>query len=170
MYLYHPTWSTEEQLVVLVRLWSLFRALVVPARQAYSHCASVGRANRYPAGRRPAARSRSVSAAQNASASSRLTKYTGMSSSLPCLLPSKASGMAPITVSYCFCVTSYLPSQKSRVRVTACCVSSACRPSSPVGLPIVNVPEPIQTISISELADNGTVTLRLRASARRNPH
>ena len=78
--------------------------------------------------------------------------------------------MEPITVSYCFCVTSNMPSQKSRVRVTLCCVSSSCRPSSPVGLPIVNVPAPIQTISISALAASGTVTLRLRASARRNPH
>ena len=62
-----------EQEVVDVKLWSLFKALVVPARQAYSHCASVGSEYSYPAGKRPAAFSRSVSCLQNSSASSRLT-------------------------------------------------------------------------------------------------
>ena len=32
-----------EQLMVDVRFLPLFRAVVVPARQAYSHCDSVGR-------------------------------------------------------------------------------------------------------------------------------
>jgi hypothetical protein len=40
--------------------WPAQVAFVVPARQAYSHCASVGRLYSYPSGKRPAARSRGL--------------------------------------------------------------------------------------------------------------
>ena len=166
---YHATPFILEQLLVADRLWPSFRAVIAPPRQAYSHCASVGRANRYPAGMRPAARSRSVNFTQNASASSRLTQYTGKSSPTPRLPLPKAAGMSPITSCHCACVTSYWPIQKGCVSVTSCCVSSSCRPNSLTGLPIVNVPGPTKTISILTSSAIGTVTFRLRASATRKP-
>src|SRR5262245_56385654 len=52
-------------------------AVVVPARQAYSHCASVGSRNSHPASRSPDARACSVSFLQNPSASAKLTFPTG---------------------------------------------------------------------------------------------
>ena len=55
-------------------------AVVVPARQAYSHCASVGRRNSQSDGSSPDLRARSVSRWQNASVSAKLTLPTGRSS------------------------------------------------------------------------------------------
>src|SRR5437588_8496137 len=52
-------------------------AVVVPARHAYSHCASVGSRNSHPSARSPDLRASSVSLAQNASASAKLTLPTG---------------------------------------------------------------------------------------------
>ena len=56
-------------------------------------------------------------------------------------LPSlKKLGFFPITVTHCACVTGYFPIQNPFVSATACCVSSAERPGSVSGLPIMNVP------------------------------
>src|SRR5438874_11266866 len=55
-------------------------AVVVPARQAYSHWASVGKRNSQSLGRLPARWPRSVSLVQNDSASAKLTLPTGRSS------------------------------------------------------------------------------------------
>ena len=55
-------------------------AVVVPARQAYSHCASVGSRNSHPAGKSPEARASAVRIRQNASVSAKLTFPTGRSS------------------------------------------------------------------------------------------
>src|SRR5262245_28408793 len=52
-------------------------AVVVPARQAYSHCASVGSRNSHSFGSSPDRRPSSVSLRQNASASAKLTLPTG---------------------------------------------------------------------------------------------
>src|SRR5262245_21679061 len=52
-------------------------AVVVLARQAYSHCASVGSRNSQSSGSSPDRRPSSVSFAPNASASAKLTLPTG---------------------------------------------------------------------------------------------
>ena len=52
-------------------------SVVLPARQQYSHSASVGSRNRRPAGSRPAFRSRSVIFVQNSTASSQVKFSTG---------------------------------------------------------------------------------------------
>src|ERR1051326_27690 len=58
--------------------------------------------------------------------------------------------ISPITLSYCEKVTSYLPIQKPRVRVTCVCgPSSDRRPRSSSGLPIMNEPGAIHTSSIT---------------------
>src|SRR5215467_7217833 len=56
-------------------------AVFVPARQAYSHWASVGSRNSQPLGSVPSLRPSSVSLRQNLSASAKLTLPTGRSSS-----------------------------------------------------------------------------------------
>ena len=74
---------------------------VVPARQAYSHSASVG--SRYSA-RAACSGGSSPSLRQNADASSQLTVSTGRVGSPWFLL-----GLLPTTRSYSACVTSYVP-------------------------------------------------------------
>ena len=81
-------------------------APVLPARHAYSHCASVGNASPCPAAR------------QNAWHSRQLTHSTGRSS------PWKYDGLLPITLFHCACVTGYFPIQKPCVNFTRRCVSS----------------------------------------------
>src|SRR5438132_5473256 len=86
-------------------------AVVVPARQAYSHCASVGRRNSHSFGRVPDWRPSSVSLRQNASVSAKLTLPTGKS------CPSGSSavngpGSFSMTRFHCPCVASYLAIQK----------------------------------------------------------
>src|SRR5262249_13718788 len=87
-----------------------------PARQAYSHSASVG--NRYT---RPAFFSAAHfdSAAQNALASSHVTDSTGNVPAGPGYSPSpsgpKKLGFSPVTASYSHCVTGKTPSQNARV-------------------------------------------------------
>ena len=61
-------------------LWALETGVAVPALQAYSHCASVGRSNLYPAGSLPAYFS--LSLLQNSLASFQLTCSTGRLSPL----------------------------------------------------------------------------------------
>src|SRR5574344_89477 len=78
--LYQATRSRLGQLSTrLVSSRPLLSALVVPARQAYSHCASVGNAQRNPSGNEEPRRSFTFS--QKATASSQLTIVTGQSSS-----------------------------------------------------------------------------------------
>src|SRR5262249_39625282 len=104
----------------------------VPPRQAYSHCASVGSVYSQPAGSRPSRRSCSVSARQNALASSHDTCSTGnlsvsrpTTNSLPAPVEAKllgllcAFGLFLVTPRYSPCVASYLPSQKPRVSFTS---------------------------------------------------
>src|ERR1022692_2342843 len=71
---------------------------VLPARQAYSHCASVGNTNLPPC---PPVFA--LSFTRNCWQSSQLTCSTGF------LGPLKWLGLLPITASHCSCVTSYLP-------------------------------------------------------------
>src|SRR2546426_5008262 len=87
--------------------------LVVPARHAYSHSASEGSRYSKPAGRRPASRSRCVSAEQYLLASRKETFSTGRLES-----PVKWLGFLPRTAANSPWVTSYFPIQKSRVIVT----------------------------------------------------
>src|SRR4051794_5101551 len=108
------------------------RGGVVPARQAYSHWASVGRRNSQPSGSSPDRRAESVRSRQNASAPAKLTLPTGNSS------PSGSSavgspGSVPTTRFQSPCVTSYFPAQKPRVSVTSTRVSSGRRSGSPGG-------------------------------------
>ena len=138
---YQPTSPISSQEAADERSFLLFRAVVVPARQAYSHCASVGSVYRYPFGNRPADISLAVNLSEKFSASRKLTESTGRSS------PLKLEGFMPMTTLYCGWVTSYRPIQKPCVRTTVWRVSFASRPSSPSGLPIVNVPGGHQTIS-----------------------
>src|SRR5262245_27164691 len=114
-------------------------AVVVPARHAYSHCASVGSRNSQSSGTSPDLRPDSVSFRQNASASAKLTLPSGMSS------PSGNSavsspGSLSSTCFHCPCVVSYLAIQKPFVRVTSTWSSSGRRSGSLRGLPIVNLP------------------------------
>src|SRR5688572_24704548 len=71
--------------------------VVGPARQAYSHSASLGRRYFFPVF--------SDSLRQNSFASCQLTESTGAAGSLDDLL-----GFRPITASYWPCVTSWAPS------------------------------------------------------------
>src|SRR5262245_26846979 len=114
-------------------------AVVVPARQPYSHCASVGSRNSQPAGSAPDVRARSESFWQNLSASAKLTFPTGRSS------PSGSSavggpGRVPTTRFHSPCVASYLAIQNPRVSVTTTGPSSGRRSGSPAGLPMTNLP------------------------------
>ena len=73
-----PDLGTVVRLALEVRLLAAQHvaergAVVVPARQAYSHWASVGRRTSHSVGRSPAARALSVSFRQNPSASAKLT-------------------------------------------------------------------------------------------------
>src|SRR5262249_29694831 len=70
-------------------------AVVVPARHAYSHCASVGSCTVRP--------TCADILLQNASASCHETLCTGR------LPPTVLLGLAPAIRSYCACVSSYLP-------------------------------------------------------------
>src|SRR6185436_9862528 len=110
-------------------------AVVVPARQAYSHCASVGNRNSQSFGSSPDCRASSVSFWQKASVSAKLTLPTGKSS------PSGNSavsgpGSFPTTRFHCPWVASYLAIQKPLVRVTSTCSSPGRRSGSRRGLPI----------------------------------
>lgn len=89
-----------------VRFFPLLRAVVVPARQAYSHCSSVGMAKRYPSGSWFLQRTFSLS--QKEIASSQNTCVMGRS------LFSRSERSAPVTAAYCSLVTGRRPSQKAR--------------------------------------------------------
>src|SRR5207247_11330785 len=65
---------------LLLRLLPNAVAVVVPARQAYSHCASVGSRNSQSFGRTPDRRPSWVSLRQHDPASAKLTLPTGESS------------------------------------------------------------------------------------------
>ena len=86
-------------------------AVVVPARHAYSHCASVGSRNSQSLGRLAACRLRSVSLRQKSSASAKLTLPTGKSSPAGSSTVS-APGNAPATRFQSPCVVSYFAIQK----------------------------------------------------------
>src|SRR6185503_14009186 len=112
----------------------------VPARQAYSHWASVGRRYSQPGGSRPAFRSCSVSTWQNLPASSHETCSTGsLSTSTPAAnAASRASrgkelGLSFITWRYSPCVTSHLPSQNPRESATSTWFGGSSILNSPVG-------------------------------------
>src|SRR3954464_14551430 len=142
-------------------------AVVVPARQAYSHWASVGRRNSQPCGSSPARRADSVRSRQNASAPAKLTLPTGNSS------PSGSSavglpGSVPTTRFQSPCVTSYFPAQKPRVSVTSTRVSSGRRSGSPGGLPIVNLPGGHQQSLIPPIV-RSSPALVPSGSSRREP-
>ncbi len=84
----------------------------VPARQAYSHCASVGST-------RPSPGTRAFIFFRNCCASSQLTCSTGRFGSL------KLLGLLPIAAVQSACVTGVSPSQKPLVSRTSCCGPSS---------------------------------------------
>jgi len=88
--------------------------VVVPARQAYSHSASVG--TRYV---RPAfcSSGRALSFWQNSRAAFQEIESTGSSDSSPSLC---CDGLTPVTAAYCFCVTRVAPRWKGFVIFTRC--------------------------------------------------
>ena len=91
----------------------LLYALVVPARQAYSHCASVGRSNpSIPVRARSFPMNESGSTAEDAghfapSPFPRIMSYDTLSTGRAS--PLNLDGFDPVTSSYCFCVTSKTP-------------------------------------------------------------
>src|SRR4051812_42907841 len=103
------------------------KGVVVPARQAYSHSASVGR--------RYGFLSLACSFLQNSWQSSHETFSTGRF-----LSPLKWLGLLPMTACHCSWVTSWIPRKKPLVSVTLCWTSSLLRPSSFSLLPIVKLP------------------------------
>ena len=111
--------------------------VVVPARAAYSHCASVGSRNSQSAGSSPDAWAMAVSRWQKSSASAKFTRYIGKSSPSPTL---NASGAAPTTRFHSPWVTSNWPIQKPLLIITSTWSSPGRRSGSPGGLPITNVP------------------------------
>src|SRR5262249_62071558 len=86
---YQPTRARSS---IVLPLWYV---VVVPARHAYSHSASVGRSTARPA--------IVPTFSQKPFASCHDTLCTGIDS------PFVMLGLAPITASYCACVVSYLP-------------------------------------------------------------
>src|SRR3989338_769304 len=103
-----------------------------PARQAYSHSASLGRRYFFPV--------LALSASINAWASSQLTCSTGqLSPQLPNLL-----GLLPMSAFHWPCVTSVLPIAKVRLMVTWCTGISL---GSPLFEPMSKLPPGITTIS-----------------------
>ena len=114
-------------------------AVLVPARQAYSHCASVGNRNSQSAGNSPAVWQTSVSFRQKASTSPKLTFPTGKSS---CSGNSSVGGAGslPITFFHSPCVASNLAIQNPLVSVTSTWSSSGLRSGSVRGLPMRNFP------------------------------
>src|SRR5579864_427649 len=87
-------------------------AELLPARAAYSHCASVGREYSHSFGRRPAACSFRVIFSQKARICDLPTDSTGKE------VPEKLLGFSPITDKYFSWVTGYLPSQNPCEMVT----------------------------------------------------
>ena len=80
--------------------------VLLPARQAYSHWASVGKRNSpSPAGRGlgRGRRDFSLSLPRKTWQSSQLTRSTGF------LGPLNSLGLSPITACHCSCVTRYFP-------------------------------------------------------------
>src|SRR5689334_6255655 len=114
-------------------------AVVVPARQAYSHWASVGRRNSQSSGNSPDSRPSPVSFWQSSSASAQFTLPNG-SSSPAGNSTVNSPGNSPITRFQSSCVVSYFAIQKPLVSVTSTWSSSGRRSGSLRGLPIVNVP------------------------------
>src|SRR5579883_940867 len=114
-------------------------AVAVPARQAYSHWASVGSRKSQPFGSVPSFLPSSVSLAQKASAWLKFTPPTGRSSSSGSSAVA-FPGSSPITRFHCPCVVSYLAVQNPLVSVTSTCFSSGRWLGSVSGLPIVNLP------------------------------
>ncbi len=104
--------------------------VVVPARHAYSHSASVGSRYTCPVGNRPAARSCSVSFAQYATASSQLTQLHRPIQVARVLRGRYDDGLFPITARYSRRVTSYFPIQNPFVNVTRVCGPSQSAPPS----------------------------------------
>ena len=98
----------------------------VPARQAYSHSASVGRRYTYPFG----GGNFLLRILQYSVASNQDVFSTGNFGDFRVL------GFSPTSFSYCSWVTSNCPSQKSLEIVVKRCVSLGNRPSSPCRLPL----------------------------------
>ena len=105
------------------------------ARQAYSHCASVGKRSG------PSPSTRSAAFSRKIPTSSTFTFSTGRSAD------GNSLGFFPITVSHMAWVHGVSPSQKPRVIATSCTgPSSSSWPGSSSGEPIMNLPFGIQRI------------------------
>src|SRR5262245_26453399 len=113
-------------------------AVVVPARQQYSHSASDGRRIRSVSLISFASRSRFVAFSQKALASSQLTR------SMPLRRPWNFAGLWPTTTWYSSCVTSYLAMAKEYLKVTLCAGRSLSSPpfSEPIMKLSGNLPLP----------------------------
>ena len=96
--------------------------VLLPARQAYSHWASVGNAN-FP----PWAPTLALSFSRNCWQSSQLTFSTGFFG------PLKWLGLLPMTASHCSCVTGYFPMENGLLILTRCGGFSSKAPGVLVG-------------------------------------
>ena len=150
---YRPSSVMFASEFAFVMVVPLFQAPAVPARQAYSHWASVGRSNLSPVrcrSRDMNEPSPTASEAGHVCSSARRVEPFAPSRILhqeTCSTGRVAQyvtlelkeGFVPITWYHCCCVVSKTPMQKSFVSVTVCCVSnwSASRPISLVRDPIV---------------------------------